>query len=204
MKKISIIGAGGHTRSVIPQIKRAYKKCQIIINDNSYNESSEEKILGIKITGEINDIENDSLVFLSIGDNKLRSKLFFEFSEQVIQENLIFNNVIIEDNVLLGIANQILSNVFINSCVRIGDNNIINTGALLEHEVSIGDHNHISVGARVCGRVTIGDHCLIGAGATIIDNISITDNVIVGAGSCVVRDIQESGTYVGVPVRKIK
>lgn len=28
--------------------------------------------------------------------------------------------------------------------------------------------------------------------------------VIIGAGATVVRDITESGTYVGVPVRKIK
>ena len=42
-----------------------------------------------------------------------------------------------------------------------------------------------------------------GAGSTVIDHISICDNVMIGAGAVVVKDIMESGTYVGIPARKV-
>ena len=45
---------------------------------------------------------------------------------------------------------------------------------------------------------------MIGAGATVINNVDICDKCIVGAGAVVVKNIVDCGTYVGVPVRKIK
>jgi acetyltransferase-like isoleucine patch superfamily enzyme len=46
--------------------------------------------------------------------------------------------------------------------------------------------------------------CLIGAGAVILDKLSICDNVIIGAGSVVTRDINDAGTYVGSPAKRVK
>ena len=37
----------------------------------------------------------------------------------------------------------------------------------------------------------------------IIQGLHITDEVIMGAGSTVIEDINEAGTYVGVPVRRV-
>jgi len=37
-----------------------------------------------------------------------------------------------------------------------------------------------------------------------MDKLSICDNTIVGAGSVVIRDINDPGTYVGNPARRIK
>jgi len=45
---------------------------------------------------------------------------------------------------------------------------------------------------------------IIGAGAVVTDKISICDNVIIGAGSVVIRDIEDAGTYVGNPAKRIK
>ena len=45
----------------------------------------------------------------------------------------------------------------------------------------------------------------IGTGSTNHSrNKDITDQVIIGAGSTIIRDIEEAGTYVGSPVRRIK
>ena len=63
---------------------------------------------------------------------------------------------------------------------------------------------HLSPNVTCCGTVTIGELTHIGAGATIKNNINITDECIIGAGAVVVKDIQEKGTYVGVPAQKMK
>ena len=80
---------------------------------------------------------------------------------------------------------------------------IVNTSASIDHECKIGDYAHISVGSHLAGNVEIGNGTWIGVGAVVSNNIHICENVMVGAGAVVVEDIVESGTYVGVPARKI-
>ena len=63
---------------------------------------------------------------------------------------------------------------------------------------------HISVGAHVAGTVDIGDRTWIGAGATVSNNIRICGDCIVGAGAVVVRNIEETGTYIGVPAKRVR
>lgn len=50
----------------------------------------------------------------------------------------------------------------------------------------------------------LGDNVVIGANSVIIGPIDICDNVVIGAMSLVNRSITEPGTYVGVPVRRIR
>lgn len=53
------------------------------------------------------------------------------------------------------------------------------------------------------GAIEIGNNVFIGSRTIIMPNIKITDNVIVGAGSIITHDLEESGVYVGSPVKKI-
>ena len=203
MTNISIVGAGGHTRSSVNLLKSHFKNVKYKIYDDSYNEINNEYIAGIKVAGKLSEIIDDSSVFLSVGDNELREKYFNQYEKQLIEKNIFHKTVFCEDNVDFGIANQVYAFCYINSFSIIGDNNIFNTASVVEHEVNIGSHNHISVGAKICGRASIQSGCTIGAGATIIDGVSICNNVIVGAGAVVTKNIVEEGVYVGVPVRKI-
>ncbi|WP_419771209.1 MAG: NeuD/PglB/VioB family sugar acetyltransferase [Candidatus Marinarcus sp.] len=204
MKKISIIGAGGHTRSSLNLLKTHFSLNQLTIYDETYSSDTKELIQAVPVVGKITNIPKESLVFLSIGDNTKRESLFHSFRNSLIQDSLTHPTTYIEEGVKIGMANQIFAHVYINSNSSLGDNNIINSGAILEHEVTVGHHNHISVGARLCGRVTLGSRCFVGASATIIDKVSVCDDVIIGAGAVVTNNITQSGTYVGVPARKIK
>lgn len=201
--KIYIIGAGGHTRSLINLLEHNSFTIGGIY-ENSFHIANEEIISSYKVLGKINEISQDRMVVLSFGDAQKRKKLFLQLNSQVLKENLIHPTVTIEKYFKTEDANQIFANVYINSHVTIGTNNILNTGAVLEHEVRIGSHNHISIGAILCGRTSIGNGCFIGAGATIIDKISISDNVTIGANAVVVSNIDKAGTYVGNPARRIK
>ena len=49
----------------------------------------------------------------------------------------------------------------------------------------------------------MGDGTWIGAGATVSNNVAICGECMIGAGVVVVKDIQEKGTYVGCPAKKI-
>ena len=49
----------------------------------------------------------------------------------------------------------------------------------------------------------IGLKTWIGAGAIVLNNLSICDNCIVGAGAVVIKDLEEEGTYIGVPAKRL-
>jgi len=201
--KLAIIGAGGHTRSLLNIIDR--EEHEIIgIFEDSYDSKNIEVINEVKVAGTIQEIPKNTKKILSIGDNEQRKRIFNQNINSVYKENLISNSAIIKPYVLLGESNQIFDNAYIDSCVKVGDNNILNIGCTISHQAVIGNHNHISIGAGLMGGVSIGDCCFIGAGTVVIDKIKITDNVIIGAGSVVINDILDPGTYVGNPARKIK
>jgi acetyltransferase-like isoleucine patch superfamily enzyme len=49
--------------------------------------------------------------------------------------------------------------------------------------------------------VKVEDSVWIGAGATVINNVNICGGCTIGAGAVVIKDIDEPGTYVGVPAK---
>lgn len=201
--KVFILGAGGHTRSLINLLEYNNYNIGGIFDDN-FEDHNVEIINSYKVIGKLDAFNKTNQAVLSFGESDKRKQLFLRLNDQILKENLVHPKAIIENYFETGFSNQIFANVLINSNVSIGANNIINTGAILEHEVKIGDHCHISVGSIICGRVTIGNGCFVGAGATIIDKLTITDDVIIGANSVITNNIDQAGTYVGSPARRVK
>lgn len=205
MESVVVIGAGGHTRSLMSLIDESNNYMILGIFDDSFAKFPNEVIGTASLIGSIADIQNSSAkMIVSIGDNIKRKRMVSKFSERVLVDNIIAGSAIIRKDVKIGVANQIFEQAFINAGVLIGDFCVINSKALMEHESIIGNYCHVAVGAIICGRVTIGDNCMIGAGSIIKDRVSIVSDVIIGAGAVVIKDIKSSGTYIGNPLRKIK
>lgn len=202
MKKIAVLGAGGHTRSLLNLIDP--RKYEIEgIYDPQFEEDRPETIGPHRVRGRPEDIAGAAIV-ISSGNPTVRGELYGVHLENILEDNLFHPRALVEENVSLGGCNQLFAGSYINSFTRLGDDNIVNSGALVEHECLIGSHNHIAIGARIAGRVTIGDRCFIGAGAVLIDTISVCSGATIGAGAVVVRDIREPGTYAGCPARRLK
>ena len=200
-KKVAVVGAGGHARSLIALANNCGYQCTGIYDNKP---SCEACILNIPTKGKVSEIPKGLPAILAIGDNQIRKALYESNLCKPLNDNLIHDSSIIESSVTLGKANQCFARCYLNAEVMVGDDNIINTGAILEHETVVGNHNHIAVGAVLLGRVTLGDNCMIGSCAVIQDGISICNNVVIGANSFVNKNISEAGVYVGSPIRKIK
>lgn len=200
---MDIIGAGGHSRSVIALLKNNNIEPENIYDD-SFQQGTKEFIFGIPVSGKLSDVKPTQQLCLAVGDNKQRALYFKKFYDLLYKRTLIHSTAWLEKETSAGEANLVFGNVFVNAGVKFGNNNILNTGCIIEHECEIGNHNHISVSAVLCGRVKIGSNCFVGAGVIIKDKISVCDNVIIGAGAVVVKNISEPGVYVGNPAKKIK
>ena len=70
-------------------------------------------------------------------------------------------------------------------------------------QTKIGNDVFIGANVTLLDGGTSGDGAVIGAGAVVSNNVNICGGCTVGAGAVVIRDIDEPGTYVGVPAMAI-
>lgn len=198
MKKLIIIGAGGHGR-VVSEIAKlnGYEKIDFL-DDSDKQTSVGKEADYIKYIG-----YNDFIV--AIGNNTVRMKIQSDLIKNGANiVSLVHPNAIVSESVSIGKGTVVMAGAVINARAVIGDGVIINTCASVDHDCKIGDFSHISVGARICGTVVVGKCTWIGAGATVINNINICGGTMVGAGAVVIKNIDKNGTYIGVPAVKIK
>lgn len=198
MEKLIIIGAGGHGRVVSETAElNGYKKIDFL------DDANKQTAVG-KVSDFIKYIDEADFI-VAIGSNAARMKIQSDLKKKGANIiSLVHPNAIVSQSVSIGKGTVVMAGAVINAGALIGDGAIINTCASVDHDCKIGDFSHISVGARICGTVAIGKSTWIGAGTTVINNIKICDECLIGAGAVVTENIDKSGTYVGVPVRKIK
>ncbi|WP_144281550.1 NeuD/PglB/VioB family sugar acetyltransferase [Chryseobacterium echinoideorum] len=209
-KNIILIGGGGHCKSCIEIINSTGKYHIAGILD--LPSELGKKILGVKVIGNDDDYlkfhEQGNVFFITVGQIKnaeLRKRIFRKLTAIGAQiETIIAPTAYVSETAKIGEGSIVMHKTFLNSGVKIGSNNIINTGAILEHDVTIGNHNHISTGTIINGDSTIGDENFIGSGANIANNINIGNQTVIGSGTVVINNIDNSGVYVGNPVRKIE
>ncbi|ARK32456.1 acetyltransferase [Halalkalibacter krulwichiae] len=202
--KLLIIGANGHGK-VVADIALKMGKWQSIafLDDNENIKVS----LGIEVIGKSDEAFayiDDCDIFVGIGNNAIRKKLqeSLELKGASIPK-LIHPNSVIGEQVEVESGTVIMAGVVINCCTKIGKGCIINTGATIDHDNLIEDFVHLSPGVHLAGTVKVGKGTWLGIGSVVSNNVNITCRCIVGAGAVVVKDINQTGTYVGIPSKKI-
>ncbi|MDX5476038.1 MAG: acetyltransferase [Bacillaceae bacterium] len=203
-KKLLIIGASGHGK-VVADIASKMNRWQSIyfLDDNQYLNFS----LGFEVIGKSNEAIrhiNDFDIFVGIGKNTVRKKIQESLEvEGAAIPTLIHPNATLGGQVEVAPGTAIMAGVVINCSTKIGKGCIINTGATVDHDNVIEDFVHVSPGVHLAGTVKVGQGSWLGIGSIVSNNINITSNCMVGAGAVVVKDITETGTYVGVPARRV-
>lgn len=199
MRKLAIIGASGHGK-VIADIarKNGYSEIVFFDDDESVHECGGYPVIGK--SSEVGTIDAD--IIIGIGNEDARKQI----QESVPQEKLvtlIHPDAVIAENVEIDTGTVIMAGVVINPGARIGKGCIINTCSSVDHDCKVDDYVHIAVGSHLCGAVSVGSGTWLGAGATVSNNVSICSDCVIGAGAVIVSDIKESGTYVGVPAKRV-
>lgn len=204
MKKLILLGGGGHCKSVLDSLLRLKQYEEIVILDSA--EKVGNKILGCRIAGTDNDLDvlksngfEDAFVTVgSIKDTGLRQLLTQKLREADFRIiNIIDESATVAQEIQLGYGIYIGKHAVVNTGVSLGNMSIINTASVIEHDCYIGDFVHVSVGAVLCGDVCVKKEAFIGAGATVIQGIMVEENSFVPAGSLVKRNVSSNERYRG-------
>ncbi|WP_293912750.1 MULTISPECIES: acetyltransferase [unclassified Sphingobacterium] len=206
MDSVAIIGYSGHAFVVLDACRKMGIPVHFYCDRSKikHNNPYQLTFLGDESSESFDWNRIDKFV-LGIGDNNIRRRVaerIIDAGKEVV--TVIHPAAVINDFVHIGKGSFLSSNCVVNTLATVGQNCIINTGAIIEHECVLGDSVHIAPGAVLAGSVTVGTGTFIGANTIIKQGITIGENVVVGAGSVVIKDIEDNGTWVGNPVRKIK
>ena len=198
--RLVIIGAGGHGR-VCAEAASMIGYDDIVFLDDRL-------IDGLNVIDSTNNFSKyiaDSVFFVAIGDNGIRADYISRIKEsggRLIK--ICHPRSVVSLSAEIGAGTVVMAGAVVQADARIGEGVIINTCSSVDHDCVIGNYSHIAVGARLAGAVRLGEYVFAGANCAVSNNLSITDNCIIGAGTAVIRDLTKSGTYVGVPARRVK
>ena len=203
--KLVIVGASGHGKVVADIALKLQKYDEIIFLDDN---KDLKECMGFEIVGtrlDANQYIKEAEFFVAIGDATIRKKVTNQLCEMgAYITSLIHPAAVIGTNVRIEKGVVVMAGAVINSGSIIGRGCIINTCASVDHDCRLEDWVHVSVGAHISGTVNVGEGTWVGAGTTITNNVNICSDCMIGAGTVVIKDIEEAGTYVGVPVRRTK
>lgn len=209
IKKLVLVGGGGHCKSVIEAAESAGYQ---ILGVLDMPEEVGKEILSTKVIGTDDDIPTyvDKAEFvITVGFIKnpaIRIKLYNKVKEAGGNfATIVASTAHVSKYATIGEGTVVMHQAFVNAGAKVGNNVILNTFSNIEHDAVIGNQCHISTGVMVNGDCKVGDNCFIGSQSVLANGITVGDDIVVGAGSLVRKSIKEEGIYSGNPaVLKIK
>lgn len=212
-------GASGHAKEIYWLYKRQQKAQQQPFDDIEYFIVSDDEIISMPFLKNIAVIHEsaffekfkavDLIAYIAIGSSAIRKRIVdkvLRWNNNVQFPSLIDPSVIMDDDevVNIGQGSVICAGNIVTTEIKIDDFVHINTNCTIAHETKISSFTTLSPGCHISGNVNIGHNVFCGTGAVILEKVSIANNVIIGAGAVVTKDILVTGTYVGIPAKKVK
>jgi sugar O-acyltransferase (sialic acid O-acetyltransferase NeuD family) len=212
MKRLVIIGAGGHGREIAEILREPLQQGKVPNLLGFVDETPalrHQVIDGLPVLGDWSWFEgvdrSEVSVICASGFSHTRKMMV----ERARASGLNFANAIshiayLSPDAKIGEGIMICQHAIACRGTLIDDHAIINLGSIVGHDTKVGRYSTLNPGVNLAGNVSIGEGCYLGIGSSVIQRISIGSWTTVGAGAAVVKDLPENVTAVGVPARVIK
>lgn len=193
--KLALFGYGGHAREVACQIG---EEVTFFVDDQYV--PTVPNVRGISTFR-----PEEYAIMVAVADSKDRFDIVKRLPKETKYFTFIHPSVqIMDSSIEIGEGSFIGANSILTTDIIIGKHAILNRGNQIGHDCTIQDYFSAMPGAIVSGNVTIGDCVYMGTNSSIKEKMIICSGVTIGSNATVVKHIVKSGTYVGVPAKKIK
>lgn len=203
MKRLAILGAGGHGKVVADTAESCgWDVIEFFEDGLPRRETNGAWPIVGNTSMLLEKLHTFDGIIVAIGNNAVRHSKLEELRQAgACLVSLIHPNASVSRHVQIGAGSVVFAGVVVNVDAKIGLGAILNTGCSIDHDCILRDYVHVSPGARLAGNVEVGCMSWIGIGACVRQSIRIGSCVIVGAGAAVVSDVANSQTVVGVPAK---
>lgn len=209
LKKIIVIGSGGHAGVVIDLIEQGNEYSIVGIVDSFRSPPS--SVWGYDVIGDeavlskIKDEIDGGIV--AIGDNQRRKEMVEKLNTFVPNFtffSLIHPSAVVSERAKIGDGTVVMGGAVVSPHTVIGEQCILNTNSAIGHDCMIGNYVSIAPGATLGGNVKVGDDTAVSLGANIIHSLEIGERTVIGAGATVLNDIESNKVAYGTPAKVVR
>lgn len=162
MRKLLIIGAGGHGQ-VVAEVAENCGYSDIAFVDDY----SDKAICKIADVAKLKDVYKNA--FVGIGNNKFREKLIECLKAKGFRiPVLIHPSAYISRTAVIFEGTVVEPKAIVNANSKIGEGSIISVGAIVDHSVEIGKFCHVNSGAIVKAGAKLDDYVKLEAGEVVL------------------------------------
>jgi sugar O-acyltransferase (sialic acid O-acetyltransferase NeuD family) len=208
MRKVIILGAGGHSRVLLDMLRLNGVVVEgAVVSDSvaSAGAGFDVPILGDDAyLARLSPVEYELVNGVGGIIDSLARQRIYEHGRRLgfVFRSVIHPRACVAEGAELSDGVQVMAGAVIQPGTRIGSNSIVNTSSSIDHDCRIGAHVHVAPGVTLSGGVEIGDCTHIGTGACVIQQIRIASHCFIAAGAVVVSDLGTKARVAGVPAKE--
>lgn len=185
MKRLVVIGAGGHGRSVAEAAAASGEYTITGFLDDAHLELTQ--VWSIPVLGALGEYarwhEEADFVVVAIGNNRLRQRLTEELQAAgFVLATIIHPRAVVSPTASIGAGCTIMAGAIIGTEACVGEGVIVNAGAIVDHHAKVGDFGHLGVRAAMAGGSVLGHGAWMQAGAALGYGVTIPEHVVLQPG----------------------
>lgn len=203
MKKLIVVGAGGHAGSVADAARSAGFTIVGFFDGSADRSAGEREVLD-SLDGV--DLEETGFA-LGIGANYSREDAYATIKNSYPGARfpvIVHSSAWVSPSANLAEGAVVLSMASVGPGCSVGPGSLVNTGSSLDHDSQMGSFSSLGPGARTGGNVTIGERTVIGLNAGILQGISVGSDTVIGAHSLVNEAMPDSVVAYGTPATVVR
>lgn len=201
MKKLVLVGCGGHFKSVYDSICQSSYDEIVVIDDMATSITGYDVVLAGKMDA-MQQLFDAGFHYIHLCIGALQARMAIIERARAIGftfETIIDATAVVSERSTIGAGVFIGKRAVVNAHAVVHDHVILNTGCIIEHDCTVHANAHIAPGVVLTGAVTIGAQTLIGAGSVVLPKVSVGDHAVIGSNSTVVASIQDAVIAYGSP-----
>lgn len=200
MKRIAVIGAGGHARVVVDLAEMLGLQIIGAADDDPTKRLYDLPHLGPPAALRL---EPGVVAVLAIGSNAVRQRLAARLTG-LKWDSLVHPHAVVSLRATVQPGAVVFAGAVVQADTLIGAHAIVNTAASVDHDCQVGAFAHIGPGAVLAGGVSLEEGAFAGAGSVVLPGVRLGAWCTLGAGGVAARNVPPHEVHAGVPARKLE
>ncbi|MFW7343393.1 acetyltransferase [Pollutimonas sp. H1-120] len=185
-KKLFVVGAGGHGRSVAEAAMLGTAWSEVVFVDDAYpllRYSGQWPIVA-NIESLAGLIAREDSVVIAIGNQSVRKRLFGLAQDAgAMMATIIHPKAWVSQDASIGDGTAVMAGAIIGTQAKVGMGAIVNANATVDHDAVLGDFAHLGVGVQLAGGVVVGDGAWLQAGTCAGYRVRVPPDAVVLPGT---------------------